>query len=57
MDGVVAGTWRHSRERDTATLYLHALRATRARTALRDEGRRLLSFLEPEASRQVVAFD
>lgn len=57
VDGVVAGTWRHTRERDTATLHLHALRPTRARTALTDEGRRLLSFLEPAASRQVVAFD
>ncbi|HEY1572572.1 MAG TPA: winged helix DNA-binding domain-containing protein [Pseudonocardiaceae bacterium] len=57
VDGVVAGTWRHSRERDTATLSVHALRPTRAKTALTEEGRRLLSFLEPEAPRQVVAFD
>jgi hypothetical protein len=57
VDGVVAGTWRHSRERDTATLCLHALRPTRAKTALTEEGKRLLAFLEPDATRQVVAFD
>ncbi|MEW9532618.1 winged helix DNA-binding domain-containing protein [Microbispora sp. NPDC049125] len=57
VDGVVAGTWTHSRARDTATLTMHPLRPADAGAALEEEGERLLSFLEPDAKKLKVEFD
>ncbi len=60
IDGVVAGTWQHGRERDVATLTLRPLthRETRLRgkAALFAEAERLLAFLAPDAARHDVAF-
>jgi Winged helix DNA-binding domain len=57
VDGVVAGTWDHSRASGTATLTLRPLRPTKAKEALVEEGRRLLSFMEPDATKLRVDFD
>jgi Winged helix DNA-binding domain len=57
VNGVVAGTWDHNRARDTATLTLRPLRPTKAKAALVEEGRRLLSFMEPDATKLKGDFD
>jgi Winged helix DNA-binding domain len=61
IDGLVAGTWRHTRKGDLATLTLHPLthKATfrKGRAAVLTEADRLLAFLEPDAKRHEISFD
>jgi hypothetical protein len=61
IDGLVAGTWRHTAQGKLATLTLHPLthQATfrKGRAAVLAEADRLLTFLEPEATRHEISFD
>jgi winged helix DNA-binding protein len=59
LDGVVAGIWRLGRDRDRATLSISAFKplGKRDREALADEGRRLLEFAAPKASKTDVRFE
>jgi hypothetical protein len=52
VDGFVAGTWKSERKRKTAVLVIEPLVAVakRTRTALEQEGERLLAFLEEDAA-------
>jgi hypothetical protein len=52
VDGFVAGTWKSERKRKTAVLVIEpfAAVAKRTRTALEQEGERLLAFLEEDAA-------
>jgi len=52
VDGFVAGTWKSERKRKTAVLVIEpfAAVAKRMRTALEQEGERLLAFLEEDAA-------
>jgi len=57
VDGMVAGTWTTAVVRGEAVLTITPFaKVSRAdRTALEDEGRRLIAFIEPEAKRHAVA--
>jgi hypothetical protein len=61
IDGLVAGTWRHVRQGDLATLVLHPLTHAadfrKGRAAVSAEADRLLTFLEPDAARHEISFD
>ncbi|MFI6273423.1 DNA glycosylase AlkZ-like family protein [Micromonospora zamorensis] len=52
VDGRVAATWRHSVNRDTATLTVRPFRklTTAEHEQLNDEGAGLLTFLAPDAT-------
>ena len=58
VDGFAAGTWKLDRAKDTAVLGItpFAPLARRDRAAVDAEGRRLLSFLAPDASSVAVRF-
>ncbi|WP_373046940.1 DNA glycosylase AlkZ-like family protein [Vulgatibacter sp.] len=58
LDGFVAGTWRLEQQRQRAVLQLELLRrpSRQERTALRDEGERLLLFAAPEAAHRELLF-
>lgn len=58
LDGFVAGTWKISRSRDSATLLIRPLEPLqpRDRAALADEGARLLSFASAGAKAHDVQF-
>lgn len=59
MDGFVAGTWKGTRAKKTATLTISpcAKIAVAARKQLTAEGERLLRFIEPEAGEWTVRFE
>jgi len=59
VDGFVAGTWKASRQKKTATLSLSPFETLpkEAKAPLCDEGERLLRFLEPDAASWAVAID
>lgn len=56
VDGFVAGRWKFTRERSTATITLEPVvrLSASARTSLTDEGERLVAFLVPDAERRDV---
>jgi len=56
VDGMVAGTWKSERKRKMAVLVMEPFGrvAKRTRAALEDEGERLLSFLEDDATERDV---
>ena len=56
VDGVVAGTWKSERKRKTAVLVIEPFGAIpkRTRTALEEEGEKLLEFLEEEATERPI---
>ena len=58
VDGVVAGIWRVEARRKIATLTLtpFAQQPRRVQAELRDEGERLLRFLEPDATTHDIVF-
>jgi DNA glycosylase AlkZ-like len=58
VDGFVAGTWIIEREGNTATLAIHPFEPPRRkdRTAITEEGARLLSFAAADATRHRVRF-
>ena len=58
VDGFVAGTWKPSRVKGNATLVVSSF-APLPRTAkpqLKEEGERLLRFLEPDADKRMIRF-
>jgi len=59
VDGFVAGAWRLVQERGTATLVVEPLErlSGRSRTAVAEEGARLLAFLTPDAETHDVRVD
>jgi len=56
VDGMVAGTWKSERKRKTAVLVIEPFGALtkRVRTALDEEGERLLAFLEEDATEREI---
>ncbi len=56
VDGIVAGTWKSERKRKTAVLVIEPFGAVtkRVRTALDEEGERLLAFLEEDATEREI---
>jgi hypothetical protein len=56
LDGMVAGTWKSERKRKTAVLVIEPFGAVakRVRTALDEEGERLLAFLEEDATEREI---
>jgi hypothetical protein len=58
VDGVVAGVWSPARNRATATLTIEPFEAIDqpARTALEEEGARLIRFVEPDAETYEIKF-
>jgi hypothetical protein len=58
VDGRVAATWKIVRERTSATLVIDPLKriGRQDRTALKEEGERLLEFTDPDAKSRVVRF-
>jgi len=58
VDGLLRGTWKITRQRDTATLAIEpfAPLPTNDRTALAEEGARLLTFAAPEAGTHDIQF-
>jgi hypothetical protein len=58
-DGFVAGTWRTERKKSKATLLMTPFGklTKRATTALAEEGRALLAFIEEDASTYDVKVD
>jgi hypothetical protein len=59
VDGFVCGIWRIYRDRDTATLHIQPFEklSKQTRSALNDEGARLLDFAASDAERHDVRFD
>jgi hypothetical protein len=58
IDGMIAGTWRVARERNSVNLLIEPFRrlAKKDRTALAEEGNRLLAFFAPNAEQQDIRF-
>jgi len=58
VDGRVAATWRIARARSAVTLEIGPLKriGRQDRTALKDEGERLLAFTDPDATSHAVKF-
>ena len=55
VDGGVAGTWAVERQKEKARLAINPVRAARAaREELRDEGERLLRWIEDDATSYAV---